>query len=140
MKRHSAAVLLAAALAACGLESRTRIQRPALLRASADDSISFVAPDTVLLNQPFSISVTTVGGSCESKGPTDIFTLATGGIEFRPFDITEINDDQTCSLEVQTFNHSGQLTRTSAGPVTITLLGRDWDGTATSRVKTVIVR
>lgn len=128
-------------MAACNLtDSRTRFQRPGLLRLSADDSINFVAPDTVQLNQTFTISVSTIGGSCDSKGPTDVLPLADGSIDFRPFDVTEVNDDKQCTLEPRTFSHTGALSRSAAGPVTITLWGRDWNSLITSRVKTVYVR
>jgi hypothetical protein len=141
MKHLVAAFLTAASVAACNLtDTHTRMQRPGLLRLSADDSINWVAPDTVLLHQSFDISVTTIGGSCDTKGPTDVLPLSNGTIDFRPFDVTEVNDEKPCPLEIHTFTHTGSLTRTQTGPVLITLWGRDWNNVVTSRVKTVVVK
>jgi hypothetical protein len=141
MRYVLAALLAAASAAACNLtDTRTRLQRPGLLRLAEADSINFVAPDTVLLNQSFSISVTTIGGSCDRKGPTDVLPQQNGSVEFRPFDITEVNDEKSCPLAIQTFNHTGQLSRSVTGPVAITLWGRDWNNVMTSRVKTVVVK
>ena len=141
MKQFVAATLLAASLAACDLtDSKSRWQLPGLLRLSGSDSINFSAPDTVMLNQSFTISVTTMGGSCDSKGPTDVQALTNGAIDFRPFDVTEVSDEKSCPTAIQTFNHTGQLSRSIAGPVDITLWGRDWNNVLTSRVKTVFVK
>lgn len=141
MRRFVLAVITVAAMAACNLTgTRQRQQRPGLLRLAPEDSINFVAPDTVLLNQSFEISVSTYGGSCDSKGPTDVLPLSDGSIDFRPFDVTEVNDDQVCTLEVQTFTHTASLTRTVSGPLTITLRGRDWNNSITSRAKSVFVK
>ena len=141
MKNLVAAFLTVGLVAACNLtDSHTRMQRPGLLRLSAEDSISWVAPDTVLLNQSFNISVTTIGGSCDSKGPTDVLPLTNGTVDFRPFDVTEVNDEKLCPLEIQTFTHTGSLSRSVTGPVSITLWGRDWNNVMTSRVKTVVVK
>ena len=141
MRYLVATVLTAASMAACNLtDSHTRMQRPGLLRLAAEDSVSWVVPDTVLLNQTFEISVTTIGGSCDSKGPTDVLALSNGTIDFRPFDITEVNDEKLCPLEIHTFTHTGSLSRSVTGPVNITLWGRDWNNLITSRVKTVVVK
>lgn len=129
-------------MAACNLtDSHSRFTRPGLLRVAAEDSVNWVAPDTVLLNQNFNITVTTFGGGCDSKGATDVLALSNGTIEFRPFDVTEVNADKPCpGLEIQSFVHTGSLTRTQTGPVTITLWGRDWNNVTTTRVKTVVVK
>lgn len=141
MRYLIAASLTAAFLGACDLTaSRTRQQQPALLRIAPEDSIDFVAPDTVTLNANFSISVTTFGGGCDRKGPTDVLTLSDGTIEFRPFDITELDSNEPCGLEVQSFTHIGTVNLTEAGEKTITLFGRDWNGLFTSRAKIVVVK
>ncbi len=141
MRYLIAAVLTAASLGACNLtDSRTRVQHPALLRLSADDSVNFAAPDTVQLNTDFSISVTSFGGSCDTKGPTDVLIFPNGTVEFRPFDVTEVRSDRPCPFEVQSFTHTGTLKLSTAGSRTITLWGRDWDGLTTSRVKNVFVK
>ena len=111
-----------------------------MLRLAAEDSVNFVAPDTVLLNTDFNISVTSFGGSCDSKGPTDVLPLANGTVDFRPFDILEISDDRACPLEIHSFTHTGTLRVSEAGPKSITLWGRDWNGLMMSRVKTVVVK
>src|SRR5688500_7274051 len=103
MRYLVATILTAASMAACDLtDTRTRSQQPGLLRLLPEDSINFVAPDTVLLNQSFAFSVTTIGGSCDSKGPTDVLTLSNGNIEFRPNDITELSEGKSCPLETRT--------------------------------------
>lgn len=141
MRHFVAAILTAASVAACNLtDSHSRFTRPGLLRISADDSINFVAPDTVLLNQTFDITVTTYGGSCDSKASTDVLALANGSIDFRPWDRTEVNDEKLCPLEIHTFTHTGTLSRSVAGPVSITLWGRDWNNVITTRVRTVVVK
>ena len=141
MKYLIAATLTAAFLGACDLTgTRQRSQQPALLRLNPEDSIDFIAPDTVLINANFNISVTTFGGSCDIKGPTDVLLLADGSTDFRPFNVTEIKGDQSCPVETRTFAHTGTLSVPQAGPKTITLWGRDWSGVITSRVKTVIVK
>ena len=141
MRHLAAALLTAGALAACNLtDSHTKMQRPGLLRLAADDSINFVVPDTVLINQSFDISVVTIGGSCDAKGPTDVLPLANGSIDFRPFDITEVTPEKPCPLEIQTFTHVGTMSISAAGPKSITLWGRDWNGPMTTRVKTVVVK
>lgn len=141
MRNLVAAALIAASLGACNLtDSRTRMQRPSLLRVAAEDSINFTAPDTVLLNTDFNISVTSFGGSCDAKGPTDVLPLANGTVDFRPFDITEVTPDKPCPFEIQSFMHTGTLKISEAGPKNITLWGRDWNGLLTSRVKTVVVK
>jgi hypothetical protein len=141
MKHLVVAVLTAASVAACNLtESHSRVQRPGLLRLAIEDSINWVVPDTVVLNQSFNISVTTIGGSCDTKGPTNVLALSNGNIEFRPLDVTEVNDEKVCPLEIQTFTHTGTLSRSVTGPLTITLWGRDWNHLMTSRVKTVVVK
>lgn len=140
--RYAIAVTLTAVfLGACNLtDTRTRVQQLGLLRLAETDSISFVAPDTVAINTDFSISTTTFGGTCDTKGPTDVLTLSNGTIDFRPFDITEVSPGKSCPLEIQTFLHTGTLRVSEAGPKTITLRGRDWNNAQTSRTKTVIVR
>lgn len=141
MRYVIAAALTAASLGACNLtDSHTRMQRPSLLRLAAEDSINFTAPDTVLLNTDFNISVTSFGGSCDSKGPTDVLPLANGTIDFRPFDITEVTPEKPCPLEIHSFSHTGTLRVSEAGPKSITLWGRDWNGAMTLRVKTVVVK
>lgn len=141
MKYLIAASLTAALLGACNLtDSRTRMQRPGLLRLALEDSISFTAPDTVLLNTDFTISVTTFGGSCDTKGPTDVLPLANGSVDFKPFDITEITPEKSCPLEIHNFTHTGTLRISEVGPKSITLWGRDWTGLLTTRVKTVVVK
>ena len=141
MRYLVAAVLTAASLGACNLtDSHTRMQRPSLLLVAAEDSINFTAPDTVALNTDFNISVTSFGGSCDTKGPTDVLPLANGTIDFRPFDITEVTPDKPCPFEIHSFTHTGTLKVSETGPRTITLWGRDWNGVLTSRVKTVIVK
>ena len=132
--------VLAGTTAGCNLtDSHSRFTRPGLLRISPDDSIDWVAPDTVLLNQNFNITVTTIGGSCDSKAATDVLPLANGSIDFRPWDRTEVNDEKLCPLQLQTFTHTGTLSRSVTGPVSITLWGRDWNNVITTRVKTVVV-
>lgn len=141
MRYRIAVSLVAVVLGACDLTgTRQRIQQPALLRLAPEDSIDFTAPDTVLINTNFSISVTTFGGSCDTKGPTDVLALTNGSTDFRPFTITEVNDDRSCPVETRTFRHTGTLSVSQAGAKTITLWGRDWSGVTTSRVKTVIVK
>lgn len=141
MRYLIAASLTAVFLGACDLTgTRTRQQLPALLRVAPEDSINFVAPDTVLVNANFTISVTTFGGSCDRKGPTDVVTLTNGTTEFRPYDITEMDSDTPCPVQVQSFTHTGTLKIAQAGPRTITLFGRDWNGFNTSRVRTVVVK
>ena len=141
MRYLTAALLTAATVAGCDLtESTARLQRPGLLRLALEDSIDFVAPDTVLLNQSFSISVTTHGGSCDTKGPTDVVPVADDVVEFRPFDITEVDDGRDCPLVLQTFDHVGTLSRSIAGPVVLTLRGRDWNNLNITREKTVFVK
>ena len=141
MRHLIAAAVAAAALGACNLtDSHTRSQRPAMLRLAAEDSINFAAPDTVLLNTDFNISVTSFGGSCDSKGPTDVLPLANGTVDFRPFDILEITPDKPCPFEIHSFTHTGTLRVSETGPKNITLWGRDWNGAMTSRVKTVVVK
>ena len=141
MRHLVAAVLTVASMAACDLtENRARFQQAGLLRLTPDDSIDFVAPDTVLLNQSFTISATTIGGSCDIKGPTDVITLVDGTVDFRPYDITEVTDEKDCPLVTQTFSHTGTLTPSAAGFVQITLWGRDWNSAIISRVQTVVVK
>ena len=141
MRYLIAAVLAAGSLGACNLmDSHSRSQHPSLLRLAAEDSINFTAPDTVLLNTDFNISVTSFGGSCDTKGPTDVLPLANGTIDFRPFDITDVTPDKPCPLEIHTFTHTGTLKLSVAGPKMITLWGRDWNGVTTSRVKTVVAK
>lgn len=141
MKYLIAATLTAAFLGACNLtDSRTRMQRPSLLRLAVEDSVNFTAPDTVLLNADFNISVTSFGGSCDTKGPTDVLPLANGSVDFRPFDVTEVTPEKSCPLEIHTFTHTGTLRVSEAGPKNITLWGRDWNGLPMSRVKTVVVK
>ena len=141
MRHLIAASLIAASLAACNLtDSHSREQRPSILRLAPEDSINFTAPDTVALNTDFTISVTTFGGSCDSKGPTDIISYANGNVDFRPFDVLEVTADRSCPIETHTFVHSGTLKSSAAGPKVITLFGRDWTGTMTSRAKTVIIK
>ena len=141
MRYLVAAVLTAASLGACNLtDTLSRSQHPSLLRLAPEDSINFSAPDTVLLNTDFNISVTSFGGSCDTKGPTDVLPLTNGSIDFRPFDITEVTPDKPCPLEIQSFTHTGTLRVSEAGPRSITLWGRDWNGVMMSRVKTVVVK
>ena len=141
MRYLIAAALTAAALGACNLtDSHSRFTRPGLLRVAAADSINWVAPDTVLLNQNFEITVTTFGGSCDSKAATDVLPLSNGTVDFRPWDRTEVNDEKPCPLEIQSFTHTGTLSRSAVGPVNITLWGRDWNNVIISRVKTVVVK
>ena len=141
MRYVVAVSLTAALLGACNLtDSRQMQQQPGLLRIAAEDSINFVAPDTVLINASFTFSVTTFGGGCDRKGPTDVLTLANGSSEFRPFDITELSRDQPCPAVVQTFTHTGTASVPQAGSKTITLFGRDWNGLMTSRARTVVVK
>ena len=129
-------------MAACDLtENRARFQQAGLLRLTADDSIDFVVPDTVSLNQSFTISATTIGGSCDLKGPTDVISRTVDSVEFRPYDITEVTDEKDCPpLVTQTFSHTGTLSRSAAGLVQITLWGRDWNNATISRAKTVVVK
>src|SRR5688572_33064940 len=119
MKKLIIACVALGFLGACDLtESRARFQRPGLLRLEAVDSIDFVAPDTVTLNTNFTISVTTYGGGCETKGPTDILRLNDGSAQFRPFDVAETGGDIICGEEIRTFSHSGTLQLNTAGPTT----------------------
>lgn len=141
MRYVIAVALTAAFLGACDVTgAHQRVQRPGLLRLAPEDSIDFTAPDTVLINANFNISVTTFGGSCDTKGPTDVLAMADGSTDFRPFDVTEIRDDRSCPVETQSFTHTGTLSVSQAGPKTITLRGRDWSGVSTSRTKVVIVK
>ena len=141
MKYLVAGLLTATVLGACNLtDTRTRMQRPGLLRLAAEDSIDWTAPDTVILNTDFNISVTTFGGSCDRKGPTDVLPQSSGAIYFKPFDITEVTPDKPCPLETQTFTHTGTAKFSAAGSQTITLWGRDWSGSLTTRDKTVFVK
>ena len=141
MRHLVAATVAAAALGACNLtDTHSRQQQLGLLRLSPEDSINWTVPDTVALNTDFEISVTTHGGSCDRKGPTDVVPLANGTIDFKPFDITEVTSDDTCPLQAQTFTHTGSLKIGETGPKTITLWGRDWNLGLTSRVKSVVVK
>jgi hypothetical protein len=141
MRPFVLAAFVVAAAAGCNLtDSSSRFTRPGLLRISAEDSINWVAPDTVLLNQNFNITVTTIGGSCDSKATTEVLPLANGSIDFRPWDRTEVIADKPCPLVLQNFTHTGTLSRSVTGPVDITLWGRDWNNVMTSRVKTVVVK
>ncbi len=133
--------LVAALLGACNLtDTRTHMQRPGLLRLAEADSINFVAPDTVAINTDFDISVTTFGGSCDTMGPTDVLPLTNGSIDFKPFDITDVVPEKSCPLEIHSFVHTGTLRVSVAGPKSITLWGRDWNGLLTTRVKTVVIK
>lgn len=141
MRKLLAASLTAALVGACNLtDTHTRQQQLGLLRLAPEDSIDFVAPDTVALNTDFTISVTTYGGSCDTKGPTDVIPLADGSVEFRPFDITEVRAGTVCPLEVRSFAHTGTLKISSAGSTRITLRGRDWTLGVTTRTKTVVAK
>jgi hypothetical protein len=140
MKYIVATIVTAASMAACDLNTRTRLEQPSLLRLSPFDSVNFVAPDTVAVNQTFTISVETIGGTCDRIGRTRVSPKSALAVDFQPFDITETNDDSRCSLDGQTFTHTGQLSGSAVGTLTITLFGRDWNSDMISRVKTVVIK
>ena len=141
MRYLIAALLTAATLGGCDLTGTSSHQRLfGILRLSPEDSISFVVPDTVAINTDFTIATTTYGGSCDSKGPTDVIVMSDGSIELRPFDVTEVDSDKPCPLQAQTFSHSGSIKVSAAGPKVIVLRGRDWNLGMTTRTKMVVVK
>ena len=143
MKRFELWVGVGLFAAACHSEfvSQVRDYQPAVLRRFTTDSIDFTTPDTVALATNFAVSVTTYGGPCDEKDETQLTKIAVDSAHFVPVNVT-VTQGGVCPSDdlTKSFVHSGTLQFNATGHATVTVLGRDADGTTMARTRSVFVR
>lgn len=108
--------------------------------ASPSSSPALAAPDTVAVNVPFSVTVTTAGGGCTLMGETE--TSVTGlTAEIRPFDYYVVQTAHVaCTADFAYLPHKAAITLVQTGRATLRAYGRTASNEAVVLERTVVVR
>lgn len=87
------------------------------------EPIGIEVPDTVSLDAPFPVAVTTYGGGCERIGPTEVTVEGRDALVV-PFDSTTVGPGVVCTDQLKSFRHEALLTLHSVGDASVTVRGR----------------
>lgn len=119
------AVFPAAALlvAACYSPVGVRVEEVVGVVSFFGEPMGIEVPDTVSVDAPFSVAVTTYGGGCEQIGPTEV-TVEDRDALVVPFDSTTVGPNVICTDQLKSFRHEALLTLHTAGAATVTIRGR----------------
>lgn len=110
-----------------GIESGGLGLQPGIIRF-ADEPILITVPPEAAVGTPIVIHLTTYGGGCMWKGPTET-TVTELTVIVAPFDDVRIPDSGTiCPAHIATFKHSAEVTFERAGEASVAVRGREWPG------------
>ena len=109
-------------LAACYSSLEVREQRVVGVVSFHSEPIVIDLPDSVTLDVPFLVEVTTYGGGCERIGETEV-RVETGAVVI-PFDYTSAGPGIVCTDQLKLFRHEAMVTLDRAGQGTVTVRGR----------------
>ena len=104
------------------------------------DPVVITVPDTVLLGDPFSVSVRTYGDGCVSEDGTEVESTSLS-FQITPYDVLTLGRGVICPAIVRHFDHTATLTATQSGTAQITFHGRQLPGELPiSEIREVVVK
>lgn len=118
----AAALLPLAACEALGPASDYR-ELAAVIQMDAEQPAQVVLPASVRAGQEFTVQVSTYGGGCIRKGPTEV--EAHGLVaDVYPFDLYPADENTACTRELRTLEHRASVRIDQPGAATINVYGR----------------
>ena len=125
LKHISRLAVLSALVATAGCDSilspsERDLRQVGILRYQ-NEPVDVTIPLTAVSGVPFDVRVRTYGTGCHHKG--DIIVGAVeGGTRIEPYDYLRVNDN-TCTTQLQTFEHVASVTLSTPGAATIIVTG-----------------
>lgn len=93
--------LVALATAACpAATDPDRELRPAIIEFTETDSVKVVVPATATAGTPFEVRVTSYGGGCVGRGPTEVSVSGSTAL-VEPFQLVVTDEDLVCTMELR---------------------------------------
>lgn len=115
--------LLALATAACpSAFGPDRERRPAVIELSPGDPVKVVVPATVTAGTPFEVRVTTYGGGCHGRGPTEVSVSGSVAL-VEPFQLVPADDDLVCTMELRIEENVGTVRFDQPGTARVVVRG-----------------
>lgn len=130
MQRTAAAPVtvlgLSLALVGCsdGIFGPREVERIGIVDHFGESEGVISAPTTVVLGEPFTVTIRTYGGGCTSVGPTRRAATVEGDVLITPIDTTIEGPDVVCPAILKRLAHEVTLTFREIGQETIHVRGR----------------
>lgn len=143
--RPARALLVAGLLAGCDALSPSdagdELERQPAILAFGDDSAAIALPDTVAVDAPAALVVTTQGGGCIRQGETEVQAAPTAA-DVRVYDyFPRPSGNLACTADIRPLLHEATLRFTQRGTATVRVHGRRQPNTGAVVVtRTIVVR